>query len=326
MAEILKGVGGVMRRVKVTVVGAGNVGGSIAQRLAEKNWYDIILVDIVEGMPQGKALDLVEAGPVCAYDSAVVGANSYEATKDSDLVIITSGIPRRPGMSRDELLETNTKIVSSVVRETAKRSPEAILIIVSNPLDVMTHVAHRVSGFPKNRVLGMAGVLDSARFRSFIAEALQVSVENIHAMVLGGHGDSMVPLIRYTTVAGRPIDEWLSPETLEALIKRTREGGAEIVNLLKTGSAYYAPAASVVEMVEAITKDQKKILPCAVLCEGEYGFHDLVLGVPVKLGSDGAEAIIEYVLTPVERTALENSSQAVRELCEQVDQMINRMS
>ena len=326
MAEILKGVGGAMRRVKVTVVGAGNVGGSIAQRLAEKNWYDIVLVDIVEGMPQGKALDLVEAGPVCAYDSAVVGANSYEATKDSDLIIITSGIPRRPGMSRDELLETNTKIVSSVVRETAKRSPEAILIIVSNPLDVMTHVAHRVSGFPKNRVLGMAGVLDSARFRSFIAEALQVSVENIHAMVLGGHGDSMVPLIRYTTVAGRPIDEWLSPETLEALIKRTREGGAEIVNLLKTGSAYYAPAASVVEMVEAITKDQKKILPCAVLCEGEYGFHDLVLGVPVKLGSDGAEAIIEYVLTPVERTALENSSQAVRELCEQVDQMINRMS
>jgi malate dehydrogenase len=315
-----------MRRVKVTVVGAGNVGGSIAQRLAEKNWYDIVLVDIVEGMPQGKALDLVEAGPVCSYDSAVAGANSYEATKDSDLVIITSGIPRRPGMSRDELLETNTKIVSSVVRETAKRSPEAILIIVSNPLDVMTHVAHRVSGFPKNRVLGMAGVLDSARFRSFIAEALQVSVENIHAMVLGGHGDSMVPLIRYTTVAGRPIDEWLSPETLEALIKRTREGGAEIVNLLKTGSAYYAPAASVVEMVEAITKDQKKILPCAVLCEGEYGFHDLVLGVPVKLGSDGAEAIIEYVLTPVERTALENSSQAVRELCEQVDQMINRMS
>jgi len=315
-----------MRRVKVAVVGAGNVGGSIAQRLAEKNWYDIVLVDIVEGMPQGKALDLVEAGPVCAYDSAVVGANSYEATKDSDLVIITSGIPRRPGMSRDELLETNTKIVSSVVRETAKRSPEAILLIVSNPLDVMTHVAHRVSGFHKNRVLGMAGVLDSARFRSFIAEALQVSVENIHAMVLGGHGDLMVPLIRYTTVAGRSIDEWVSPEALDALIKRTREGGAEIVNLLKTGSAYYAPAASVVEMVEAITKDQKKILPCAALCEGEYGFHDLVLGVPVKLGSDGVEAIIEYALTPEEKTALETSSQAVRELCAQVDQMINKMS
>ena len=313
-----------MRRVKVTVVGAGNVGGSIAQRLAEKNWYNIVLVDIVEGMPQGKALDLVEAGPVCAYDSAVTGANSYEATKDSDLVIITSGIPRRPGMSRDELLETNTNIVSSVVRETVKRSPDAILIIVSNPLDVMTHVASRVSGFPRNRVIGMAGVLDSARFRSFIAEALEVSVENIHAMVLGGHGDSMVPLIRYTTVAGRPINEWLSPDVLDALIKRTREGGAEIVNLLKTGSAFYAPAASVVEMVEAITKDQKKILPCAVLCEGEYGFHDLVLGVPVKLGSNGAETIMEYALTTEERAALEASAQAVRELCDAVNQMMKK--
>lgn len=317
-------MGGVMRRIKVTVVGAGNVGGSIAQRLAEKNCYDIVLVDIVEGMPQGKALDLVEAGPVCAYDSAVTGANSYEATKDSDLVIITSGIPRRPGMSRDELLETNTKVVSSVVKETTKQSPDAILIIVSNPLDVMTHVAHRVSGFPRNRVLGMAGVLDSARFRSFIAEALQVSVENIQAMVLGGHGDSMVPLIRYTTIAGRPIDEWLPPETLQALIKRTREGGAEIVNLLKTGSAYYAPAASVVEMVEAITKDQKKILPCAALCEGEYGFQGLVLGVPVKLGSDGAEAIIEYALTGEEKSGLQASAQVVRELCEKVDQMIHK--
>ena len=314
-------MGGVMRRVKVTVVGAGNVGGSIAQRLAEKNCYDIVLVDIVEGMPQGKALDLVEAGPVCSYDSEVTGANTYEATKDSDIIVITSGIPRRPGMSRDELLETNTKIVSSVVQETTKRSPDAILIIVSNPLDVMTYVAHRVSGFPRSRVLGMAGVLDSARFRSFIAEALQVSVENIHAMVLGGHGDSMVPLIRYTTVAGRPIDEWFSPEKLEALIKRTREGGAEIVNLLKTGSAYYAPAASVVEMVEAISKDQKKILPCATLCEGEYGFDGLVLGVPVKLGSGGAEAIIEYTLTVDEKAALENSAQVVRDLCELVNQM-----
>ena len=315
-----------MRRVKVTVVGAGNVGGSIAQRLAEKNWYDIVLVDIVEGMPQGKALDLVEAGPVCAYDSAVTGANSYEATKDSDLVVITSGIPRKPGMSRDELLATNTKIVSSVVRETVKRSPEAILIIVSNPLDVMTHVAHQVSGFSRNRVIGMAGVLDSARFRSFIAEALQVSVENIHAMVLGGHGDLMVPLIRYSTVAGRPLPEWFSPEKLEALIKRTREGGAEIVNLLKTGSAYYAPAASVVEMVEAITKDQKKILPCATLCEGEYGFDHLVLGVPVKLGSNGAEAIIEYALTHEEKTALEASAKAVQELCGKVDVMMEKMS
>ncbi len=315
-----------MRRVKVTVVGAGNVGGSIAQRLAEKSWYDIVLVDIVEGMPQGKALDLVEAGPVCSYDSAVIGANNYEATKDSDIVVVTSGIPRRPGMSRDELLETNTKIVSSVVRETAKRSPEAILIIVSNPLDVMTHVARRVSGFSRNRVLGMAGVLDSARFRSFIAEALQVSVENIHAMVLGGHGDSMVPLIRYSTVAGRPLPEWFSPEKLERLIKRTREGGAEIVNLLKTGSAYYAPAASVVEMVEAISKDQKKILPCAILCEGEYGFDDLVLGVPVKLGANGGETIIEYTLTNDEKAALEASAKAVQELCGKVDVIMQKIS
>ena len=313
-----------MRRVKVTVVGAGNVGASIAQRLAEKNWYDIVLVDIVEGMPQGKALDLVEAGPVCAYDSRVTGANNFEETKDSDLVIVTSGVPRRPGMSRDQLLETNTNIVSSVVKETAMRSPNAILIIVANPLDVMTHVAHRVSGFPKNRVMGMAGVLDAARFRSFIAEALQVSVENIQAMVLGGHGDSMVPLIRYTTVAGRPLSEWLAPEALEALIKRTREGGAEIVNLLKTGSAYYAPAASVVEMVEAITKNQKKILPCAALCEGEYGFHDLFVGVPVKLGSNGIEAVLEYALTPEEKTALDASAKAVRELSQQVDGILDK--
>jgi malate dehydrogenase len=324
--DFFKGMGGFMSRIKVTVVGAGNVGGAIAQRLAEKNWYDIVLVDIVEGLPQGKALDLVQAGPICAYDSTVTGTNHYEASKDSDVVVITSGVPRRPGMSRDELLETNTNIVSAVVRETAKRSPDAILIIVSNPLDVMTHVAHRVSGFPRNRVIGMAGVLDSARFRSFIAEALQVSVENIHAMVLGGHGDSMVPLNRYTTVAGRPVTEWLSAEALEALITRTRKGGIEIVNLLKTGSAYYAPAASVVEMVEAISKDQKKILPCAALCAGEYGFNDLFLGVPVKLGAGGAEEIIEYALTPQEQAALEVSAKAVGELCGQVDQMMKKTS
>ncbi|MGD9850826.1 MAG: malate dehydrogenase [Nitrospirales bacterium] len=315
-----------MRRVKVTVVGAGNVGGSIAQRLAEKNWYDVVLVDIVEGLPQGKALDLLEAGPVCSYDSLVTGTNHYEETKDSDIVVITSGIPRRPGMSRDELLETNTRIVSSVVRETAHRSPQATFILVSNPLDAMTFVAHKVSGFPKQRVLGMAGVLDSARFRAFIAEALQISVENIHAMVLGGHGDSMVPLIRYTTVAGRPLHEWLSPEKLDALIKRTREGGAEIVNLLKTGSAYYAPAASVVEMVEAITKDQKKILPCAALCEGEYGYHNLFLGVPVKVGVGGAEAIIEYDLTAQEKSALDASARAVKDLCAQVEDMLRKVS
>ena len=315
-----------MRRVKVTVVGAGNVGGSIAQRLAEKNWYDVVLVDIVEGMPQGKALDLLEAGPVCSYDSLVTGTNHYEESKDSDIVVITSGIPRRPGMSRDELLETNTRIVSSVVRETAQRSPQAIFILVSNPLDAMTFVAHKVSGFPKHRVLGMAGVLDSARFRSFIAEALQISVENIHAMVLGGHGDSMVPLIRYTTVAGRPLNEWLSSEKLDALIKRTRQGGAEIVNLLKTGSAYYAPAASVVEMVEAISKDQKKILPCAALCEGEYGYQNLFLGVPVKLGVGGAEAIIEYALTDQEKSALDASAKAVKDLCAKVEDMLKKSS
>ena len=299
-----------MRRVKVTVVGAGNVGGSIAQRLAEKKWYDIVLVDIVEGMPQGKALEpSLKQGPVCAYDSAVTGANSYEVDErfgSCDHHLGHSTTARYE--SEMNCSRPTPRLCLPSCEKLPKRSPDAILIIVSNPLDVMTHVAGRVSGFPRNRVLGMAGVLDSARFRSFIAEALQVSVENIHAMVLGGHGDSMVPLIRYTTVAGRPIAmNGFHLETLEALIKRTREGGAEIVNLLKTGSAYYAPAASVVEMVEAITKDQKKILPCAALCEGEYGFDDLVLGVPVKVGSDGAEAIIEYALTPEEKSALETS-------------------
>ena len=269
-----------MPRLTISVVGAGNVGGSIAQRLAEKNWYDVVLLDVIDGMPQGKALDLLEAGPVCGYDSVVAGGTNYDITAGSSVVVVTSGIARKPGMSRDELLETNTKIVSSVVREIVKRSPEAIIIVVANPLDAMTYVAYRASGFPKQRVMGMAGVLDSARFRSFIAEALKVSVDNIQAMVLGGHGDSMVPLIRYTTVAGRPIGEWMPKEKLEALVKRTREGGAEIVNLLKTGSAFYAPAASTVEMVEAIVRDQKKILPCAALCEGEYGFQGLFMGVP----------------------------------------------
>lgn len=311
-----------MPRLKISVVGAGNVGGSIAQRLAEKNLYDVALLDVIDGMPQGKALDLLEAGPVCGYDSVVVGANHYDFTARSSVVVITSGIARKPGMSRDQLLETNTKIVSSVVREIVKRSPEAIIIIVANPLDAMTYVAYRASGFPKQRVMGMAGVLDSARFRSFIAETLSVSVDNIQAMVLGGHGDSMVPLIRYTTVAGRPIEEWMPKEKLEALVKRTREGGAEIVNLLKTGSAFYAPAASAVEMVEAIVRDQKKILPCAALCEGEYGFQGLFMGVPVKLGEGGVEEILEYDLTFEERTALETSGKAVQELCQQVDRIL----
>ncbi len=311
-----------MKRLKVTVVGAGNVGGSIAQRLAEKNWYDVVLVDIVEGMPQGKALDLAEAGPVCGYDSKISGANHYDETAGSSVVVITSGIARKPGMSRDALIETNTKIVSSVVKEIVTRSPNAIIIIVANPLDAMTYVAYRVSQFPKQRVIGMAGVLDSARFRTFIAEELRVSVDNVQAMVLGGHGDAMVPLIRYTTVAGRPLHEWMSQDRLDALVKRTREGGAEIVNLLKTGSAYYAPAASAVEMVEAIVRDQQKILPCATLCEGEYGFQGVIMGVPVKLGGGGVEEIIEYQLTPHEQTALTVSGNAVQELCQKVDQIL----
>ena len=311
-----------MKRLKVTVVGAGNVGGSIAQRLAEKNWYDVVLVDIVDGMPQGKALDLSEAGPVCGYDSQMSGTNHYDETQGSSVVVITSGIARKPGMSRDALIETNTKIVSSVVKDIVQRSPEAIIIIVANPLDAMTYVAYRASQFPKQRVIGMAGVLDSARFRTFIASELRVSVDNVQAMVLGGHGDAMVPLIRYTTVAGRPLHEWMSQDRLEALVKRTREGGAEIVNLLKTGSAYYAPAASAVEMVEAIVRDQKKILPCATLCEGEYGFHGVIMGVPVKLGGGGAEEIIEYQLTPEEQMALNVSGKAVQELCQKVDQLL----
>jgi|SRR5579884_976431 malate dehydrogenase len=311
-----------MGRPKITVVGAGNVGGTVAQRLAEKNCYDIVLVDIVEGIPQGKALDITQAGPVCGYSSRVVGTNGYEETAGSSIAVITSGVPRKPGMSRDELLATNTKIVQSVVREIAFRSPDAILVMVTNPLDVMVHVARRVSGFPKSRVLGMAGVLDSARLRSFIAQELDVAGTDVQAMVLGGHGDTMVPLLRYTTVAGRPVTEQLPKERWEALIRRTRDGGAEIVNLLKAGSAYYAPSASVVEMVEAILKDQKRILPCAVLCEGEYDLQNVVVGVPVKLGRNGAEAIVEYELTAEERAALHASATAVRELCAVVDRLM----
>ncbi len=311
-----------MSRRKITVVGAGNVGGSVTQRLAEKNCYDLVLVDIVEGLPQGKALDLMQAGSVCGYDSNVVGTNHYDETAESSLVVITSGIARKPGMSRSELLQTNTKIVQSVVKEIVARSPHAILVIVANPLDVMTHVAHRVSGFPRERVMGMAGVLDSARFSAFIAMELNVSAQLIHAMVLGGHGDSMVPLVRYTTVAGRPLNEWLSKERLEALITRTRNGGAEIVNLLKSGSAYYAPAASAVEMVEAILRDEKKVLPCAALCEGEYGLQGQFMGVPVILGKKGMEKIIEYELTPEEKKALDGSAQGVQELCAEVDVLL----
>lgn len=312
-----------MSRPKITVVGAGNVGGSVAQRLAEKNCYDIVIVDIVPGLPQGKALDLAQAGAVCRYDSQVVGTNRYDETAGSSVVVITSGIARKPGMSRSELLETNTKIVRSVVEEICKQSPQAILVVVANPLDAMTHVAHRVSGFPKERVVGMAGVLDSARFCTFIAQELNVSVQNVQAMVLGGHGDAMVPLVRYTTVSGRPITQCLSSTRLEALVKRTREGGAEIVNLLKKGSAFYAPAASAVEMVDAIMKNEGKVLPCAALCEGEYGLKNLYMGVPVRLGRRGVDGIIDYELSPEEQKALQTSAKAVQELCDEVDRILD---
>lgn len=311
-----------MGRPKITVVGAGNVGGTTAQRLAEKDVYDVVLVDIVEGVPQGKALDITQAGPVCGYGTRVIGTNGYDETAGSAVAVITSGIPRKPGMSRDELLATNAKIVKSVVSELVSRSPNVILILVTNPLDAMVHVARRVSGLPKSRVLGMAGVLDSARMRSFIAAELSVPGPDVDAMVLGGHGDTMVPLSRYTTVKGKPVSELMSKERLEAIVKRTRDGGAEIVGLLKTGSAFYAPSASAVDMVEAIMKDQKRVLPCAVLCEGEYGLKDVVVGVPVKLGRGGAEQVVEYELTADEQAGLENSARAVRELCATVDRLM----
>ena len=311
-----------MSRPKVTVVGAGNVGGTIAQRLAETNCYEVVLVDIIEGVPQGKALDLAQAGPISGYDSSIVGSNGYDETGGSSIVVITSGVPRKPGMSRDELLATNAKIVRDVVQEIARRSPQAILIMVTNPLDVMAYVAHRVSKFPKQRVIGMAGVLDSSRMRSFIAAELGVSSADVQAMVLGGHGDTMVPLLRYTTVAGRPLCDWLPKDRLEALVKRTRDGGAEIVSLLKSGSAFYAPSAAAVQMVEAVLKDEKRVLPCAALCEGEYGISGVFLGVPVKLGRAGAESIVEYELTADERAALESSAKAVRELCAVVDPVL----
>ncbi len=299
---------------KVTVIGAGNVGATAAQRLCEKELCDVVLVDIVEGVPQGKALDLTEAAPIEKHDSHLTGTNGYAESANSDIVIITAGIPRKPGMSRDDLISTNAGIMKSVVQEVAKLSPEAVLIIVSNPLDAMCHVAYEASGFPKNRVIGMAGVLDSARFRAFIAMELDVSVENTHAFVLGGHGDTMVPLPRYSTVAGIPITELMPADRIDALVDRTANGGAEIVGLLKTGSAFYAPASAAVEMAESILKDKKKVLPCAVYLEGEYGLSDLFIGVPVKLGAGGVEQIIEIKLTDDENTALAKSAAAVQEL------------
>jgi malate dehydrogenase len=290
------------------------VGATAAQRLCEKELCDVVLVDIVEGVPQGKSLDLTEAAPIEKHDSHLTGTNTYDATEGSDIVIITAGIPRKPGMSRDDLISTNAGIVKKVTQEVAKRSPNAVLIIVSNPLDAMCHVAYDASGFAKNKVIGMAGVLDSARFRAFIAMELNVSVESTHAFVLGGHGDTMVPLPRYSTVAGIPITELMSKERIDALVKRTANGGAEIVSLLKTGSAYYAPASAAVEMAESILKDKKKVLPCAAYLQGEYGFKDLFIGVPVKLGAAGVEQIIEIKLTAEEKAALQKSANAVEEL------------
>ncbi len=301
-------------RPKVSVVGAGHVGATAALRTVEKELADVCLVDIVEGMPQGKALDLLQAGPVQGYDCLLTGSNSYDATQDSDVVVITAGLPRKPGMSRDDLLLKNARIIKEVTENVVRHSPNAILIVVSNPLDAMCQVALQVSGFPRQRVIGMAGILDSARFRTFIAMEMMVSVENIQAFVLGGHGDTMVPLARYCTVAGIPITELLSKERLEALIQRTRDGGAEIVKLLKEGSAYYAPSAAIVEMLEAIFKDKKKILPCAAYLQGEYGISDLFVGVPIKLGRQGIEEILQINLTTQEKLALEESAGAVGKL------------
>ena len=301
-------------RSKVTVVGSGNVGATTAQRLVDQQLADVVLVDILEGIPQGKALDLLEAGPVEGYDFQLIGTNNYGDTKDSDVVVITAGLPRKPGMSRDDLLLKNAGIVKQVTENIVRHSPECIIIVVSNPLDAMCQVAKSVSGFPRERLLGMAGILDSARFRTFIAQELNVSVENTQAFVLGGHGDTMVPLPRYSTVAGIPITELMPPDRVEALVQRTRDGGAEIVGLLKQGSAFYAPSASAVEMVEAILRDKKKILPCCVYLEGEYGVNDLYVGVPVKLGSRGAEEVVEITLSDPEKAQLQHSVDAVAEL------------
>jgi malate dehydrogenase len=303
-----------MGRHKVTVVGAGNVGATAAQRIAESGLADVVLIDIVEGLPQGKGLDLAEAAPVIPHDARIIGTNDYAETTGSDVVVITSGIARKPGMSRDELLSTNAGIVRSVVQAVAQDSPDTILVIVTNPLDAMCHVALEASGFPRERVIGMAGVLDSARFRTFIAMELGVSVEDTHAFVLGGHGDTMVPLPRYSTVAGIPITELLTPERVQALVERTANGGAEIVALLKTGSAYYAPAAAAFEMVESILKDRKRVLPCAAYLQGEYGVNGLFVGVPVVLGARGMERVIEIRLSAGEQAGFDKSAAAVREL------------
>ena len=301
-------------RTKVTVVGAGNVGATTAQRLAERDYADVVLVDIVEGMPQGKALDLNQSGPVVGYEPNMVGTNGYDETSGSQIVVITSGFPRQPGMSRDDLLAKNKEIVGGVAREVAQRSPDAIVIVVTNPLDAMCHVAADVTQFPRQRVIGMAGILDSARFRTFIAWELGVSVRDVTGFVLGGHGDTMVPVVSYTSVAGVPVTQRIPDDRLEEIVQRTRDGGAEVVKLLQKGSAFYAPSAAAVEMVDSIVLDQKRVLPCAALCQGEFGVDGLFVGVPVKLGAEGVEEILEIDLSDKEREQLGKSADAVREL------------
>ncbi len=312
-------------RKKVTVVGAGNVGANTAQKIAAKELADVVLVDVVEGVPQGKGLDMLESAPVEGYDVEIVGTNGYEQTADSDIVVITAGFPRKPGMSRDDLLMANYEVVKSATEQAVQQSPNAILILVTNPLDAMCWTAMKVSGFPRERVIGMAGVLDTARFRTFIAAELGVSFENVTAMVLGGHGDTMVPLVRFTNVSGIPLSELADQATIDRLVQRTRDGGAEIVKYLKTGSAYYAPAASTTEMVESILKDKKKVLPCAVHLQGEYGIHKLFVGVPVKLGAAGVEKIYEVKLQDDEAQALRKSADAVQELVDVLQRKTQQM-
>ena len=303
-------------RTKITVVGAGNVGATTAQRLAERDYADVVIVDIVEGMPQGKALDINQSGPVVGYEPNLVGSNGYEESTGSEIVVITSGFPRQPGMSRDDLLAKNKEIVNDVSRQVAERSPDSIVIVVTNPLDAMCHVAYDALTFPRERVIGMAGVLDSARFRTFLAWELGVSGRDVTGFVLGGHGDSMVPVVSYSNVAGVPVDQLISEQRLEEIVQRTRDGGAEVVKLLQKGSAFYAPSAAIVEMIDSIVYDQKRVLPCAALCEGEYGFDGLFVGVPVRLGRDGVEEIVEIELNDTERQALSDSAGTVRELVE----------
>jgi malate dehydrogenase len=309
-------------RKKVTVVGAGNVGANCALRIADKELADVVLVDIAEGIPQGKGLDILQSGPVQGYDVSITGSNDYEATAGSDIVVITAGFPRKPGMTRDDLLMANYEIVKTAAENAVKHSPNAIFILVTNPLDVMCWAAWKVSGLPKNRVIGMAGVLDTARFKTFLGEALQVSVENISALVLGGHGDTMVPITRLTNVSGIPLSELLDAETINAIVTRTQNGGAEIVKHLKTGSAYYAPSAATIEMVESILKDKKKVLPCAALLEGEYGLNGIFFGVPVKLGAGGIEKIYEVQLTDDEKAAMAKSAASVQEMVDVLKQKV----